>query len=144
MQEFFTIGDICQCTGLTARTIRNYIRKGMLAGEKVEGIWRFSPEQYDAFMSDPNIKPSLEAKRNALVKDFMAVKGKKSSEMCVILDLPGAGGQEVADFFCRQLEPELRLSFESSAERYSRLILTGPPRSVLRALNRFYQEDGEA
>ena len=46
--ENYTINDIAMMTGLTTRTIRNYIKLGILNGEKEDGVWRFSAEDcYD-------------------------------------------------------------------------------------------------
>ena len=41
----YTIANIVQFTGLTDRTIRNYISSGILIGEKTNGVWQFTPEQ---------------------------------------------------------------------------------------------------
>ena len=62
MKESYTISDIVAITGLSDRTIRNYISQKTLVGEKTDGAWRFTPEQLGAFMNDPNVLPSIRAK----------------------------------------------------------------------------------
>ena len=42
--NYYTIGHITQCTGLTDRTIRTYISMGFLQGEKINGLWQFTDE----------------------------------------------------------------------------------------------------
>ena len=59
MNEYYTINDIATMTGLTTRTVRNYIKLGLLDGEKMDGIWQFSIEAVSAFMADKNPKVFL-------------------------------------------------------------------------------------
>lgn len=42
MNEFYTINDIATMTGLTTRTVRNYMKLGLLEGEKVDGVWQIT------------------------------------------------------------------------------------------------------
>ena len=65
MNEFYTINDIATMTGLTTRTIRNYMKLGMLEGEKQDGVWQFSAEAVFSFMADKNVYPSIQAKKMA-------------------------------------------------------------------------------
>ena len=57
--NYYTIGHIVQFTGLTDRTIRSYIAGGILQGEKINGIWHFTPEQVDAFLRHSAVRPSI-------------------------------------------------------------------------------------
>ena len=70
--ESYTIGQVVMMTGLTDRTIRNYLSLGFLEGEKQDGQWRFTAEQLEEFMRHPSVKPSISAKKNALIFDFLA------------------------------------------------------------------------
>ncbi len=40
--NLFTLGHIRQFTGLSDRTLRNYLAHNVLKGEKINGIWHFS------------------------------------------------------------------------------------------------------
>ena len=42
MKELLTIEDLAKMTGLSERTIRNYLADGQLEGEKADGAWRLS------------------------------------------------------------------------------------------------------
>lgn len=144
METFYTINEVALMTGLTSRTIRNYIRMGLLHGEKVCGVWRFPPDAVARFLDHPSVSPSIQAKRNAIVLDFMADQKKKTSQMCVILDLPEEEAQAVADFFTRQYNTgsyghDLRFAFQST-EAYVRVILKGQTGDVERLLGLFHQE----
>lgn len=135
---YYTIGHLTQFTGLTDRTIRKYISTGLLNGEKINGLWHFTPEQVDAFLSDPNVRPSILAKKNALVYDFMLDRKKADPEICLILDLPGADAQAVTESFCAAICQgdfhNLRFSSDY-IDGSLRLILKGKPEEVLALVN---------
>ncbi|MGM8370207.1 helix-turn-helix domain-containing protein, partial (plasmid) [Clostridium perfringens] len=41
-EKLYTIEDIAKMTRLTSRTIRNYLKDGILEGKKIGGQWRFT------------------------------------------------------------------------------------------------------
>ena len=41
-EKLYTIEDIANMTRLTSRTIRNYLKDGILEGKKIGGQWRFT------------------------------------------------------------------------------------------------------
>ena len=71
MEKYYTINEISIMTGLTTRTIRNYLKSGLINGEKINGIWMFSHEDFSDMLVNPAIKPSIQAKNNAVVYDFL-------------------------------------------------------------------------
>ena len=79
-EELYLISHITLITGLSDRTIRNYIASGILKGEKINGIWHFTPEEVDAFIKNPAVRPSIIAKNNSVVYDFMLNDSKKEEE----------------------------------------------------------------
>lgn len=87
--NYYLINHLVLFTGLTDRTIRNYIASGILQGEKTNGIWHFTPEQVEDFIRHPAVRPSILAKKNSIVYDFLLNNKKKQPEACIILDLPG-------------------------------------------------------
>ena len=97
----FDIKELAMITGLTDRTLRNYIASGVLRGEKVNGVWRFNEEQVQSFVSDPAVYPSLLAKRNAAIFDFLKDTDKPQSRCCVILDMPK--DKSAGMVFCREI-----------------------------------------
>ena len=143
MKEYYTINDISLMTGLTTRTIRNYIRQRILDGEKANGVWQFPHESLETFLEHPAIQPKIQAKKNAVVYDFLLDKHKKSSQICVILDLPDEKALQISDFFASQCNSgkcgnEFHFSFEYSSG-YSRAILKGQTEVILELLNNYYQ-----
>lgn len=144
MKEFYTIDDVATITGLTTRTLRNYIASGILAGEKADGAWRFSPEQLDALISNPEANRSMRAHRNSVVYDFMRDHFKPQPQACLILDLPDANPAQVSAFFCSRtpadtVESGYQFCFEQ-LPRLCRVILKGPAALVQRIAGEYLGE----
>lgn len=143
MKENYTIAEVVRITGLSDRTIRHYISQNVLQGEKADGVWRFSSEQLSHFMNDPNVLPSIRAKKNAIVYDFMVSKHASDPRMCLLLDLPGADSQAVSAFFCDAINSggyeSIRFAFDSLGGHVPRITLKGEPQQVLALVQRFYE-----
>ena len=139
--NYYVIGHLVQFTGLTDRTIRNYIAAGILQGEKIDGLWHFTPEQVESFVRHPAVRPSILAKKNALVYDFLMDSRKSAQEACVILDMPGRDGKTVAEFFCEHIScggyQNLQFSFDG-VEKAPRVILKGDTAEGMRLVNEYY------
>ena len=140
--NYYLINHLLLITGLTDRTIRNYISSGILQGEKINGLWHFTPEQVEEFLRHPAVRPSILAKHNAAVYDFLLNTKKTAFEICMILDIPGKEEKKVAEYFCYRISNEdfrnIRFSFDTTAG-VSRVILTGSADEVLRLANGFAQ-----
>lgn len=139
--DYFSIDDIATITGLTTRTLRNYISDGFLVGDKNSGKWLFTPEQVSAFLEHNAVKPTLQAKRNAIVYDHLANEAMDTERMCTILDIPGADSEKVSAAFCKLLadiEPEVEFKFASNAYGGGiRVILSGSATNVMDILKEF-------
>lgn len=137
--HFYTLAHLTQFTGFTDRTLRSYLAKGILQGEKINGIWHFSEEQLDAFLRHPAVRPSLIAKNNSIVYDFVLDRKKTDSRICIILDLPGEKPDTVSEFFCDAIMNsdlhDLRFSFDGFGS--PRVILSGPPEDILPLVNSY-------
>lgn len=145
MSPSFSISDLCLFTGLTDRTIRTYLANGILQGEMIDRAWTFTEEQVQAFMQHPSVQTSIQARKNALITDFMLDTFKKTPQMCVVWDLPGRHGQSIADFFCREITSDaslsnFRFSFQD-IDGTTRLILKGEQEDIIQLINRFHAHD---
>ena len=141
----YSINDVAEMTGLSTRTLRSYLKNGVLDGEKQEGVWRFTEDQISRFMENPAVRSCMQAKRNALVYDFMGNRYKKENEMCVILDLPcdQEESQEVMEFFCDAVNcceacANLKLGYSKSGGQ-TRVILTGLEECVVQVMREYYK-----
>ena len=139
--SYYVLNHLVLFTGLSDRTLRNYIASGILHGEKINGMWHFTPEQVEAFLVHPAVRPSILAKHHSLVYDFLLDMKKPAPQTCFILDLPQGDSQEISEFFCYRINPSqnssLRFSFHMQSP-HIRVILTGDPAAVLALVNDYY------
>lgn len=141
--NYYTINEVAMMTSLTTRTLRNYIKTGLLDGEKIDGVWKFTEEDLSKFISNPTVKPSIQAKHKALVFDFLADDFKKENNICTILDLyvSEEESKDASDFFCSKINgadcQNLKFSFDRSG-KHSRIILSGPEDAVMKILEAYY------
>ena len=131
----FTINELANFTGLTTRTIRNYINIGLIHGTKINGKWQFEDEEMDRILTDPYIRLSIQSKKKSLVEDFMIMDKKQANEMCVILDSKQTIEErnDVIQFINDYLNNKdcgINMAFEQIKD-YARLIITGPEAKVL-------------
>ena len=142
MSKRFNLNQLAEITGFTTRTLRNYLRQGLLEGEKIDGNWSFTEEELGSFLSDSFVKQALESKRNAIVHDFLADTDKKQNSICLILDCPVSNEEamENADFFCKMINEKVSdVQFVFRNERHmARYILRGSEDSVLSLVKEFY------
>ena len=143
MKDTFSINDLAMITGLSTRTIRTYITAGFLSGEKVDGAWVFTPEQVQAFTENKAVQPSIKAKKNAIVFDFLGTKPYNTDKMCIILDLAAREAMNASVFFCKKISactPEAELRFASDPVGTGvRMILSGSPRDVMNLMNQYHE-----
>lgn len=141
--NYYTIGHIALFTGLTDRTIRKYISSGILEGELINGVWHFTPEQADAFVRHPAVRPSILAKHNAHVYDFLVETKRNAQQTCMILDLPGHDHKDVAEYFCDAIRESDLHDFRFSLDSVSgspRIILRGHTDEILALVNDYYSQ----
>lgn len=143
MQEMYTINHVALMSGLSSRTIRNYMKMGFLEGEMINGVWHFSAEAVGEFFANPNVTPAIRAKRNALIYDFLADDCKRQDEMCTIIDIRATleDANAVSEFFCNAINREgwdsVRFGFSFNGN-HARVILTGPEEAVQQLLACYY------
>lgn len=142
--KYYVINHLILLTGLTDRTIRNYIASGILVGEKINGVWHFTKEQVESFICHPAVRPSIIAKNNSLVYDFLLEDKKKQREICMILDIPCEDKKSVAEFFgyriARDEYRDIRFVFDGVRECV-RVIIKGDAAKVLQLVNEYYSNE---
>lgn len=65
--KLYTVEDVANRTGLTDRTIRNYLKDGKLKGKKIGGQWRFTVDDIEALFRTPG---KSDGDRGAAGKSF--------------------------------------------------------------------------
>ena len=143
MEKYYTLNEVAMMTGLTTRTLRNYLKMNVLKGEKVDGVWKFTEEEFAEFIQTPYVKPSIQAKNKAIVFDFLAQNEKRTNEICTVIDVcvDSHEAEEISSFFCEEInkrnEGNIKFSFEKNGS-YARVILKGYEDTVMEILNAYY------
>ena len=137
----YTIEQLSVITGLTTRTLRNYLKKEILKGSKDTGVWQFTEQQISEFVEHPAVRPSIEAKRHAIIFDFLADQEQSENELCVLLNRTAeqTEAKKIADFFCRESSclSHIRFTYTYEAGK-GRYILKGAEADVQRIMAAFY------
>ena len=146
MSEFYSINDLAQMTGLTTRTLRNYINAGALTGEKDEGVWRFSGRDLEAFFADPGAQRAVRAAQKAILYDFLLDERKKSAQICAVIDVPTDEPKRISSFFCEKMKAEafgesIQFAYERE-QTQARVTLRGGISDVHRLLSAYESELG--
>ena len=135
----YNLKDLSMITGLTDRTLRNYLNDGILLGEKRDGVWRFTEEQIGAFLENPYVKPAIQAKRNAILYDYLRADLSNKNTACVVLRLREDGSQSVAEFFCDAVNKreDLMMTFDHNHGE-NKVILVGNEETVYDVLAEYH------
>ena len=140
--NLYTLGHLVMFTGLTDRTLRSYIKLGLLKGEKINGLWHFTPEQVESFIANEAVRPSILAKNNALIYDFILDRKKSEPECVIVLDITNGNCKEVSEFFCYNITTggyhHINFSMDGPRGKYPRVILKGYTEQVMRLVNAYY------
>ena len=49
--RFYTIAQIAECVGVSTRTVRRWIEKGLLVAHRISGLVRISDADFQAFLA---------------------------------------------------------------------------------------------
>ena len=135
----YSLNELAMMTGFTTRTLRTYLDKGLLRGEKPNGVWQFTAEEVDRFFREPFVQEGLRIKRNSAVFDHLSGRDLKQERSCVILDIPATAirGGQISAFFCERMKEVSGLNFSYLWDKgLCRVILTGnaePIAQIMRA-----------
>lgn len=101
-KEYYSITDIATITGLSTRTIRNYIKNGFINGSKKDGAWIFDENEVGKLLNEPFVSQSIQIKSDSIVKDFINVKKKSVNSVCSIFDYV-VNNFEEAEILCDKI-----------------------------------------
>ncbi|WP_199880570.1 helix-turn-helix domain-containing protein [Bacillus massiliglaciei] len=88
VKPLYTVEEVAKMTGLTSRTIHNYIRDGKIKGKKIGVQWRFTEENIEALFSDADAKKDVTDAQNQAVLEFLEQTGSPTeTEMCTVMDV---------------------------------------------------------
>lgn len=69
----YTIDEVAKMLSIHPRTVRRFIEKGRLKGEKVGGNWRVSEEAVKEMFDDPEIKDSITCRLEEKNQDMLSL-----------------------------------------------------------------------
>ena len=133
MKDKYSIEDVSKMSGLTTRTIRNYLKDGLVHATKEDGKWVFTSDEYLDMLSNSYILAAIKTKNNAQVFDFLADEKKKSDSVCLVIDRI-LSEEETESFVSKvcSLQSEsdcVEMSLKKKGANV-RIILTGPEAAV--------------
>ena len=132
----FTLAQLAEMTMLTERTLRTYLRTGLLQGAKTPRGWRFTREQAFALMRSPAVRRAMNANRMAQAEDFLHRRMDTAGQTCAVTDV--SVNDDVA---ARLMDAALALAAEGgvrmvwhSEGSMARILLRGDSARVAAAL----------
>lgn len=143
--KLYTVDDIAMMTGLTSRTIRNYLKEGKLKGRKIGVQWRFTEEDISALFTDKRFENDITVSKNKMVTDFLETKEQSKISICSIVDYPCIDIKLVENI-CQEMidlintyesKYEIKFSYQYFKEvGKARFIVIGVPEKVIELLNK--------
>lgn len=148
IKKLYTVNDIAKITGLTSRTIRNYLKNGNLKGKKIGGQWRFTTEDIQNLFDKGDVKKDMSTLKKNEVLDF--IDGVKTDvngpvQICTIADYycdSEKSGKEMCDKLSQVINSNsdatdggANFSYEYvKNESKARFILFGKPLFIIETL----------
>ena len=92
MEKLYTVDEIAEMVSMTTRTIRNYIKDGLLKGKKLGGQWRFTEEDIKNFMDSGDFSKDFTNNLKQDILDFIEGVNNFADNIgeiqaCTIIDL---------------------------------------------------------
>lgn len=133
IKDKYSIIEVSKMCGLTTRTIRNYLKDGLVHAVKENEKWYFTVDDFTDMLSNSFVSPAVKAKNNAPVFDFLADDKKQNDSVCMVIDRI-LSEEETVQFISKVCslqaaagDVEMRLE---KKENNIRIVLTGPESAV--------------
>ncbi len=131
-EKFYTVADVASVTGMTSRTIRNYLKDGTLTGTKIGVQWRFTEEDIKKLFhreTVSHISPGV------MVKSYMSDLLPTEKRALIVVDLPDISEEDGAAILSRIKNKgygeHVQLTHEhDQIENNYRIVLTGSLEAV--------------
>lgn len=135
-EKLYTVADVAEVTGMTSRTIRNYLKDGTLTGQKIGVQWRFTEDEIRKlfFRQTPGSSTPTQ-----IVRGFMGQQEREQASFCALLDFPGMEEQSGLTLF-RKLQEQRDERIEALSYEYHeqghlfRIAAAGQPSAVMELL----------
>jgi len=91
MEKLYTVEDVAAVTGLTDRTIRNYLKDGTLTGKKIGVQWRFTEDDINQLFNKKELSAPADTSFDEVLlpfRQFFERKNTAADEICMVWDCP--------------------------------------------------------
>ncbi len=139
--KLYTVDEVAQMTRLTSRTIRNYIKSGLLRGKKVGGQWRFSQSDIENLMSSSTAAAKMSSVNRRDVLNFLDRTAPHAPQVCAIADLQVTQSaaeklaQKICEIASQTADKNLRFCYEYiEAEQTARFTVFSAPDFIARVM----------
>lgn len=102
-QKLYTVADVAELTGLTSRTIRNYLKDGTLRGKKIGVQWRFTEEDINRLFSEVDEAGAKILKPEDVISEFLKPREREGTECCFAWDIPFFDEKDI-DMVCSEVK----------------------------------------
>lgn len=132
-EKLYTVADVAQVTGLTSRTIRNYLKDGTLTGQKIGVQWRFTEDEIKKLFSRQS--PGQRSP-SQIVRSFLGEQDRAQAGACVLFDFPGVSELEGMELYqriqelCREGVSSMSYEYHDES-RLLRIALSGDTDAVM-------------
>lgn len=113
-EKLYTVADVAQVTGMTSRTIRNYLKDGTLTGQKIGVQWRFTEDEVKKLFSRQEPGQSTPTQ---IVRGFLGAEERTQTVSCVLLDIPDVAAEDGLTFY-RSLKEQQGMGIEALSYEY--------------------------
>lgn len=86
LKATYSLNEVSKMTGLTTRSIRDFLYDGIATASKIDGKWVFSEQEFLAMLENPYIAPAIKVKNYAPVFDFFKADKKTDNTICLVID----------------------------------------------------------
>lgn len=114
MEKLYTVKDIAIMTGLTERTIRNYIKDGKLKGKKIGVQWRFTEDDIKRLFEDEGVSNNITESNHDRVLEFLKEKAEPNTG-AIALNIPVTDKEKLS----RKIQRITKLMNENVNLRFS-------------------------
>lgn len=96
-QKLYTVADVAELTGLTSRTIRNYLKDGTLRGKKIGVQWRFTEEDINRLFSEVDEAGKKVRHPEDVISEFLKETESEIHKSCLVIDIPFSGDAQLQE-----------------------------------------------
>lgn len=105
-EKLYTVDDVASMMSLSSRTIRTYLKDGLLKGKKVGAQWRFTENDIRNLMNSGEAGEDMIREHRQAVIDFVDsqnVSSEQKVQTCTIVDIytSKSEAKEKNDELCR-------------------------------------------